>query len=378
MEATSLDSLPDDLILDVIQQLNTARDVAHLGASTRRMRSLAQHAGWKSFVKSRFPATDDSLAVVRAWHGVADRLTYLDRCWDKRGFFINMFAERQQNHPQRRGRPKGQSVPFHPVLDAHLVATDQTELVAWGVGEDLLLRRTEGKSGDVWQRIHGNSYGYVAGTGDVTAVSIVERNSTPEVTVGRANGDIHVLSATGESCGQVIRTLSAPDATVDETGPIGKKSPGQLAVTWTEWNPQTNMLAGCRSSMLTLYDLNDDDEPELSPTTFADVAELSAPGETSLLRNVKFMGNGIIACALGGSSQPLRFYKLLPTGLEPLKSGLLTNSTKLDGANEKTTVRAIEPVGHPSSQNLLLSAWDDGTYRYVCVNESGSSEANHM
>jgi hypothetical protein len=34
------------------------------------------------------------------------------------------------------------------------------------------------------------------------------------------------------------------------------------------------------------------------------------------------------------------------------------------GVSEKTTVRAIEPV-RGGSEDLLLSAWDDGTYRQV-------------
>ncbi|KAI9151707.1 hypothetical protein HJFPF1_08916 [Paramyrothecium foliicola] len=379
MIPASLGSLPDDLLLDIIQQLHTAHDVAYLGASSKRIHSLTQHAGWKTFIRSRFPSLDTSSGTVQGWDRVANRLTYLDRCWGKRAFFLNIFSEKQPDRPQRRGRPKGQSVPFHPVLDARLLAAAQDELVAWGVGEDLLVwqRLHAGGTPDSWSRVGGHALGYAAGTGDVTAVSVLERDSVPEISVGRANGDVQLLSAAGETCGQVTRSLKSPESDDGEGALAARKSPGQLAVTWTEWQPRTNLLACCRSSVLTLYNLADAEDFVIKPTASVDLADLGARDETSLLRNAKFMGNDLIACALGGSREPLRYYQIIPTGLEPVNGSgiLLDGGVKLGTGKEKTTVRAIESVGPALDKHLLLSAWDDGTYRLKDIRTPAESES---
>ncbi|PNY29158.1 Uncharacterized protein TCAP_00918 [Tolypocladium capitatum] len=364
--AASLGSLPDHLLLDVVEYLDTARDVFHLGSSSRRAHSLIHHDGWKTFVRTRFPSLTAPSGDSAGWGPVADRLTYLDRCWEKRAFMFSYFREaapkRERGCRQgQRPRPRhGQSVKFQSVVDAQLVSSTQDDMLACGAGEDLFVRwrAADGKSPGTWRSLLGRETGYAAGTGDVTAVSAMERNSRPEVVVGRANGDVQLLSAADDdSFGQPLKRLLP----LDHGDVHPRSSPGRLAVTWTEWQPQTQMVARCRSSLLALYNLSAEDGAELKPVVYYNASRDERCGDASLVLCAKFMGGDTVACGIGGSSEPLRWGKMRPTGLE------LSPATRHDDgkafAAPRGTVRAIEPVGHAKNENLLLGAWDDGSYR---------------
>ncbi|KAF7545443.1 hypothetical protein G7Z17_g9169 [Cylindrodendrum hubeiense] len=389
MDRTSLGSLPDDLLLDIVEYLDTARDVAHLAASTKRTHNLVQQDGWRTFVKTRFPSLDVPVNSQTKWSSIADRATYMDRCWDKRGFWMNVLNEKSQQQPQQRnGRaprrfPRGQSVSFHAVLDARLSSSLQDEVIAAGVGENLMIRvkPQNGKRPDVWHQLQGQTHGYRPGTGDVTAVSVMEREGRPVVAVGRANGDIQVLSAEDDFA-QSLQNLTLGDAQ-ESTGVIDpmKKSPGQLAVSWTEWQPESNLLASCKGSLLALHNLSTTDATGLDPVAHYDFSQASAQGEASLVRGAKFMSKDVIACALGGTREPLRWGKLTPTGLEFVNASrnlpVLEDAAKLTDIRigEKTAIRAIEPVRGGGSDNLLLSAWDDGTYRLMDIRTPSAHDA---
>lgn len=275
---------------------------------------------------------------------------------------------------------------FYPVLDARLLSSPSSsssppwgdELVAWGAGQDLItrLKPAGGKQPEQWSRLEGHGAGYASGFGDVTSVSIIERGgAAPEILVGRANGDLALLQAAGDDFGSVSQTLAM--RSLRENGDVSttpsRKSPGQMAISWTEWHPEANLLATCRHSTLMLHDLNEStgQSAPLFPIEQRDLSDDSAGGEMSFVRSAKFLGRDTIACALGGSRRPLRWGKITPTGLELFDAA--DNPSLLDyvasqseiSPNEKTTVRAIETVGRGSSESLLLSAWDDGTFRYL-------------
>jgi hypothetical protein len=314
-----------------------------------------------------------------AWGTLARRLTYQHECWEKRGFQVFEFQEQASRNRRAQanvsGRPR-QSVAFYPVLDARALRSTHDELAVWGLGEDLITQvktATHGSNEPQWYVAKGHEYGYSAGFGDVTAVSIVDRHDAPQVVIGRANGDVQRAHATGDKVGGVVQMLSAPTpfGAAGNGDSRKRKSPGQSAVSWLEWQPLSNIVASSTNSTVALYNLNSADEETLTPSAHYDVSLDSLDGDISLVRSVKFMGKDTIACALGGSRHPLRWAKVTPTGLVFSKAaenpGLLDYmATKSDiTTGEKTTVRAIEAVGHGTNDSLLLSAWDDGTYRYV-------------
>ncbi|KAH7157815.1 hypothetical protein B0J13DRAFT_181388 [Dactylonectria estremocensis] len=387
MDRASLGSLPDDLLLDIVECLDTAHDVAHLAASTKRMQHLVRRDGWRTFVKTHFPSLGIPVGAQTRWDAVADRATYLDRSWDRRGFGISVLQEKQQQQQQQRtGRhqrrlPRGQSVTFHAVLDARLSSDLEHEVIAAGVGENLLVRMKPQNryAPDDWHQLQGKTHGYRAGTGDVTAVSVMERRGQPVVAVGRANGDIQILSAEDDFA-QCLQNLTLGNGQVP-TDPT-RTSPGQLAVSWTEWQPELNLLASCKGSLLALHNLETvDDDTALDAVEHVDFAQSSAQGEASLVRAAKFMSKDVVACALGGTREPLRWAKLTPTGLEFLNAAsnplVLEEAARLTDIRigEKTAVRAIEPVRGGGSESLLLSAWDDGTYRLMDIRTPSSHDA---
>ncbi|PNP60227.1 hypothetical protein THARTR1_00251 [Trichoderma harzianum] len=367
MDVASLGSLPDDLILDIVQHLDTARDVAHLASASRHAHAVINQSGWRSFVRAKFPSINIPLGAVTGWNAVADRLTYLDRCWDSRGFYLTVYGEKPPARAKRREFPRSrQSVNFHSVIDATTLVSTQEELLACGAGENLILRRkgVSGKGPDSWSKLGGRETGYAAGTGDVTAISLIQRQQSPEVVVGRADGSLQLLSVGDETLSDASqRFIPSHDA---NNVPLSRKSPGQRAISWTEWESDAKLLASCRSSILTLYNLSDTEEVTLKPVLYYDVAKDGSVDEVSLLRSAKFMANDVIACSIGGSTEPLRWAKMRPSGIEffnaAMSSRMSGSATDSNRLAEKTTVRAIEPVTR-MNDNLLLSAWDDGSHR---------------
>ncbi|KAF4978665.1 hypothetical protein FZEAL_4983 [Fusarium zealandicum] len=384
MEKKSLASLPDDLILDIVEYLDTARDVAHLSSLTRHTQSLIRQDGWRTFVRTRFSSIDISTGSQMPWSAVADRATYLERCWERRGFWMNVMHEKKQQPARFQRRVAGnQSVLFHTVLDARLVSSLESEVIAAGVGENLMVRTkpVDPRLPDVWHQLPGQTRGYKAGTGDVTAVSVIESQGGPGVVVGRANGDIQLLSIE-DDFSKPARTLKpADDALREHASDPMRKSPGQLAVSSLQWQPDSNLLASGKGSVLTLYNLDEVDDTEVSPATYHDFSQGNPSNEASLLRSTKFMSKDVLACALGGSRNPLRWGQLTPSGITFHDAA--SNPRPLDDAatltdvsmGEKTTIRAIEPVRGGGSENLLLSAWDDGTYRLLDIRTPSAHDA---
>ncbi|KAG8671293.1 hypothetical protein FPOAC1_004537 [Fusarium poae] len=381
MDKVSLASLPDDLVLDIVEHLDTARDVAHVSALTKHLRSLVRQDGWRTFVKTRFPSLEIATNGDTQWSTIADRATYLDRCWEKRGFWINVLHEKKQQPERFHRRVAGsQSVLFHTVLDARLSSSLQNDVLAAGVGENLMVRMkpVNGKP-DTWHQIPGQAHGYKGGIGDVTAVSVIEDNEVPGVVVGRANGDIQILSGRDDFT-SISRQLKGTDGPLRDNLSDMRKSPGQTAVSSLQWQPEANLLASGKGSTLMLYDLSASGDSGLTPIESYDFSKTSPGDEASFLRSTKFMSKDVVACALGASRNPLRWGQLTPTGIHFTNAA--DNPRPLDDAakltdvrmGEKTTVRAIEPV-RGGNENLLLSTWDDGTYRLLDIRTPSPQDA---
>lgn len=380
--ATNLDALPADIILDILTHIPNASGVSNFSRSSRKAHQIIQQNGWRTWTRNSFPTLNLPVKHTN-WNTVADRLTDLDRCWEKRGFLLHGFQEANAVNNKRHhfhGRNGRQTVSFYPVLDARLVETGGDELLVWGAGENLITRTRPVASSngtkDQWYTLKGTDAGYSAGFGDVTAVSIIERDTAPEVLVGRANGELKLVKATGKDFGNASQTLLPQELSLNqESGSSGtstpRRSPGQQAISWTEWQPESNMVASCRNSTINLFNLTDNESPVLEPLAYHDMTEGSPDDELALIRGAKFMDKDTIACALGNSRRPVRWGKITPTGLElfdvpnnskPLEWVSAESDTVID---DKTTVRAIETVGQ--SGNLLLSTWDDGTYRLMDI-----------
>lgn len=152
-----------------------------------------------------------------------------------------------------------------------------------------------------------------------------------------------------------------------------RESYGHRSLSAIDWQAESNLLASSQSSIVTLYHLAGNDQGVIKAAASTDTADSTANDETAECRNVKFLSDDLIAFGLTGSRKPLRLGRVTPTGLQVTDIASASMDLERLSLNHdqsqsdiKTAVRAIQPVGasHQTS-NLLLSAWDDGTYRYV-------------
>lgn len=398
MPVSSLVNLSDELLHEIVECFDTARDVTILGSLCQRTNIFTSKSGWRTFVRNKFPSlVVPSNNPALSWDHVANRLTYLDRCWAKRGFLINCYQEeqlpqQQQHHPRRgRGRGRGgargrqhpagnrgfrsQTVSFYPALDACLLPSSLDELVVVGAGEDVVARRRPnlGSTSAPWLKLVGAREGFNAGTGDVTAVSILGRHDNVEVAVGRADGALQLRSLHSTGFKDQYRVLhpGLEAAAQDGSNPV---TLGHLAITWTAWQPDSELLASCQSHRLRLYNLSDSKrkQKEFYPEVVFEFPKANQE-VYPLLKTCKFLNSDTIACGLGGSSHPLQWGKITPTGITmtPIATSVfdlydLMSRLDVEGVKasaERQTVRAIEPVSGFGNANVMLSAWDDSTIR---------------
>ncbi|RDA84598.1 hypothetical protein CP532_6040 [Ophiocordyceps camponoti-leonardi (nom. inval.)] len=362
----SLTNLPDHLLADIIDHFDTACDVSSFGQSSRRLYSFICHGGgWRSFAYKRFPTLMSSAPDMGLpWSAVVDRLTYLDRCWDTRALLFTSFREDQNVRRGRRKRGE-QSVDFQVLVSARAQPFSPHEMLVYSAGEKLHVRQRHilgpvgGRRHDSWCTLSGF---YQPGPGDVTALSLIERDSNLEIIVGRADGSVRLIAAGNGSVGRPLSHLLP--------GHPLANSPGRLAVMWTEWHPRTGLVASCRDSFLTLHDLSKIEnrcggyESTLAPVAHFDAtpADHHDGCDVPYVRCAKFFGSDGIACGVSGSSRPLRWGKIRPTGLQLTCSTADRPYSKQDS---KQTVMALEQVGGQAHENLLLGAWSDGSYRLL-------------
>ncbi|GKT65965.1 F-box domain containing protein [Colletotrichum tofieldiae] len=366
------DQLPDDIVLEIVSHLRTARDVARLASSCKHLHSLLGEDGWRTFVRTCFPLLSLPLGKAPRWDVLANTLTRQARAWDTKAFQPVAYTDDHRRDGNYFTGYTNAGRPFHPVIDARLTFDNSWEVVSWGAGEDVVGRFRPLNSGgrgesDAWFRMEGKTKGYEAGVGDVTAIRLVEPEGKLGLLVGRANGDLQLVSAAPGSAGKTLANYSIP-------APTG----GLEATTWTSIGSidtlpnQSSVIAGNRATV-SLFPLDTAERtgetvPPLDSQTFE---ALGQGGRTQFIHSAKALNNDTIVCALSGDANPIRYLTVTPSGFTPslaAKNASLLASRGID-PDKKQTVRAIHainpgPAGHT---NLLLSAWDDGTIRLLDV-----------
>ena len=254
------------------------------------------------------------------------------------------------------------------------------EIVAGGVGEDLVVRRTNlvDSSKSKWSKLKGSRTGYRPGNGDVTAVSVLDREPHPEIVAGRANGDLSIYAVRDDAIlSEPVQLLARGESSfiqpLELVGP-SIRSHAHDAVTWTAWQPNSKMLGACQATCVRLYDLSSppsNSKAVVNPVNVCDISYQGGDESDLLIRNAAFLGTDTIACGLGASEYPLRSGRVRPTGIQLHSAAHNTNmdhflSVRTEAlVNSKLTVRAIEPVSGYRGNGMLLTAWDDGTIRYL-------------
>ncbi|KAI1111289.1 hypothetical protein F5Y14DRAFT_316469 [Nemania sp. NC0429] len=377
LDTPKLDTLPADILFMVLSYLDTAQSVAHLAASCRGLCRLVSAEGWRIFVKNRFR----SLVLPTSshnedWAALARVLTAQSRDWDRRAFvFHSLTPPKPWRHGVRRDRG-AQSIPGAIIVDAHLQRRGHVdeELVVWGSGEDVVAR-IQRKSrataiSESWHCSKGSDAGFVSGKDDTTAISIVKSHSFGEnedagVVVGRANGDLRLLSVGATGFGGTLMHF--------------RPSPSSSAHQQEIWaididSSSSTMVAGTRESVW-LYPIQDDglavsdkvvESPVVDPITSISLKATRQPSPFDFIRSTKMLNKDTIAVALNRSLDPVRALTITPTGLEVFTPPRILDEHHSMGTNPRT-VRALLPIDVRSiasgGGNVLLSSWDDGTIR---------------
>jgi hypothetical protein len=429
-----LENLPLDILLIIFSHLNTAKSVASLGRSCKKLHHVVGADGWRTFVRSHFkslalPQQQQEVVATAEegggaddqeicwWRDCAKQLTCQARSWDRRAFSVasNVAPTKRQQQPnnprhgargggghgqhQHHGGPRvGQTIPPHIVVTAHSRFQGKRELetVAWGAGEDVVLRsRVLGHDwvgSESWLAMEGARMDFRSGRDDVTAISILDDDNADadqkSLLVGRASGHLHLTSAREADFGRSIASFCPRVAEEGDVATVQQKDLLDFAV-----NEKKDSVAVVTKDNALLYPLNDlpvpssndddNDSPDIvvEPSESLDMRNMDGSRQFRLLRTVKFMGNGDLVVGMTGSPEPLRYITRTPTGLEMLNAPKLRPSARCSESyiyndHDLQSVRGILPIsassvagGHGS---VALSSYDDGTIRLQDLRSSSA------
>ncbi|KAI8945758.1 hypothetical protein F4801DRAFT_593906 [Xylaria longipes] len=377
LDTSKLDTLPTDVLLIILGYLNTARSVAHLAAASRGLHQFISAEGWRIFVKSCFGSlTLPTSNSDEDWAVLARVLTAQSRDWDRRAFVFHSLSPPETRRPNARRSYAAQSIPGNIIVDAHLQRRGRfdEELVVWGSGEDVVARirrndRTRVVS-ESWHWHKGSESFFAAGKDDTTAIAIVKSDSLGGkgdmgVVVGRANGDLRLLSI-GES---------SPGQTLMHFRPSPSSSVHQHEIRAVDIHDDSGIMAASTRESVWLYPVqtrgrtysNDVMEPQnIDPTAAVSLRDSQQYPSFDFIRSMRMLNKGTIAVALNRSFDPIRILDVTPTGLEISTLARIPNGHPYMDSSPRT-VRALLPVDVGSvasgGGNVLLSSWDDGTIR---------------
>ncbi|KAI0453871.1 hypothetical protein F5B21DRAFT_270139 [Xylaria acuta] len=376
-DTSKLDTLPTDILLIVLGYLHTARSVAHLAAVSKGLHQLISAEGWRIFVKGCFASlTLPTSNSDQDWAVLARVLTAQSRDWDRRAFVFHSLSPPETRRPNARRSYAAQSIPGNIIVDAHLRRQGHfdEELVVWGSGEDVVARirrhdRTRVVS-ESWHWHKGSESCFVAGKDDTTAISIVKSDSPGGkedmgVVVGRANGDLRLLSI-GES---------SPGRTLMHFRPSPSSPVHQNEIRAVDIHCDSGMMAASTRESVSLYPVqnhgqtysNDVTEsPNIEPIAALSLRDSQQSSSFDFIRSMRMLNKETIAVALNRSFDPIRVLDVTPTGLEVSTLARIPNEHPYMGSSPRT-VRTLLPVDVGSiasgGGNVLLSSWDDGTIR---------------
>lgn len=267
---------------------------------------------------------------------------------------------------------------FQPVVAVGLDEGAGREVVVWGAGEDLVGRvRARGKDGGVrWVGRRGVEGGWKGGYGDLKGVAVVEWRGGGEekevVVTGRDSGEVEMVWGEGKRFGEGVGVRFV----LGEEGEGGLETVGSLDV----WGGRRVAVAG--KTEVVVWGLPVDggvgdggEEVEVRPSLVYDLGEkVFRASRRGLQRpqvcRATWMGEGMMALALKGVDDPLRYLELTPTGWThhtAVKSSRLEEKFGIEYGNLcPSSLTPVQPLASSrSGTNLLLSAWRDGSIRWV-------------
>ncbi|OAQ98368.1 hypothetical protein LLEC1_01164 [Akanthomyces lecanii] len=393
-----LDTLPIGVLRSIFQHLNTAQSLGRLASTSKALKAIVEHHGWNVFVRTHFGYLD---LPPSNWKTLAKRLTWQTRAWERRALLLSSLVSSKKLASQSsrgrgarggrggRGGRLAQTFPPSVFVDAasHIKGKSEEELVAWGIGEDVVVRwrelRHSAPKKEKWTQVIGQVAGFKAGQDDVSALALVrnaEVDKTLMMLVGRASGYLQLISTHQTDLGRTIAWLQ-PESTEDEA------SGGQNDIQHVHVNSRQCSAAVATKDSILFYplpeqwpdpnglDVDEAGTPAeymIHPTERCDLKSMEGPSRFGRIRQVSHMQNGDCAVALSGTAEPLRFLTRTPDGT------VVTNAAKMQASSrcadsyiytdrQLQTCRCILPLNTSSipggSTHTILSSYDDGTIR---------------
>lgn len=394
---TRLDTLPIALLRIIFRNLDTAQSFGRLAQTSKSLKQIVEHHGWNVFVRAHF---DSRNLPPGNWKTVARRLSWQNRAWERRALILSSLVSpkklaQQSNRGRggrggrggRQGRP-AQTFPPSVILDAssHTQGRAEHELLAWGIGEDVVLRWRELHHSvpkkEKWTNVQGEMAGFKAGQDDVSALALLKDPETKQaqmMLVGRASGYLQLLSTHQKDMGRTIAWL--------QPGPTDNPTTEQGEVQHIDANMSQYSAAVATKDSLFFYplleqwpnpkDLSLDEngnpaEFVIHPAESLSVKNMQESVPFQQIRQVCNIQNGDVALALSGTTQPLRYLTRTPSGT------VITNSAKVQASsrcsqsyiyNDHQTqtsrcILALDASFLPGgSAYTTLSSYDDGTIR---------------
>ncbi|KAI5238011.1 hypothetical protein E4T47_09290 [Aureobasidium subglaciale] len=282
---------------------------------------------------------------------------------------------------------------FQPAVDSyeHFIEnrwTDRRQVVAWSAGAELVVRvkirdaaaedaYRSASPQDKQEKFENNGtrvrwwtykpLSSVEGRDDITSIKILRpktqqerRNidSSEQIIIGTANGDLQLLELPPASEGGVIKTYYV-------TNGVPVRSMSLSTDIESSQNQPQHLAANLSDSKVAIYQV-DSMQLKIAPVSEIDAIPQSRKG--CRIWSTKFLSPGRLAVGLGPSVEPINIFEIRPEGIveEPMRRIGLAGS-----ADEPETVRVssiypIEPVLHSNGGrdgNLFLSGGYDGIVR---------------
>ncbi|KAG9842791.1 hypothetical protein KCU98_g3437, partial [Aureobasidium melanogenum] len=395
MPTTTLADLPIELLNQVVSHC-PATSVGHLSRTSKSLHEFVEKEGWRTFTQTHFTDVGTSLY----WRDAARSLTTLSRNWQRRAFLATYLtpsgdatALPAEQAIKKWRRPAGQTMGFQPAVDSyeHFIGsrwTDRRQVVAWSAGAELVVRvkvrdtstaeayrnATPQDKLDKFEnngtRVRWWTYkplSSVEGRDDITSVRILKRDDQPsrssidsseQIIIGTANGDLQLVEVPPGSDSSVIKTYYVTN------GVSVRSTSLSTDVESTQEQPQ-HLAANLSDSRIALY--------QVDPAQFkiAPISEINAiPQRQKGCRiwSTKFLDSKHLAVGLGPSVEPINIFEIRPEGIveEPVRRiGLTGSADELDPV-KASSIYPIEPLLDSNggrNGNLFLSGGYDGIVR---------------
>lgn len=361
-----IETLPIEILEQIVFHLSAARDVVNLSRTSRALYvklSADDYAIFRLFVQSHFP----SIQTPPLWREAACALTSRSRAWDRRAFVARECLpprdDRDSLPAEGFAHNPSTSFGYVPVIDSYETWdggrwSDRREVLAWGAAGRLRTRTTV--NGSVAWRSWPTANDHLAQTDilDIRLLRPHQRQSTQveNVVLRRANGEIIKVTFTPDDSRFVPISSYASDADGVDCMDISSAPQPCLAV--------------CNPNSIRIFDVNSSGS-QIQPKT----AHRLQPATVfrRRMRCARFLDERTLAVAVqyleGRSPAPIEVYDLGPAGLHGGGRAPALSIHGIDSdAKEKisaTTLVALEAVNSLAGRQgeVFLSGWTDGVIR---------------